>query len=112
MFVVCKKPKKCSTKINPKKLISILNNHLLFNLVIVKAKKAFHKKSKNIVTLTAVRPPARFGAIKLKGSKENPKIASEPADTVNPASSAAPPKAPDTFTPLTANWKPPISYEL
>ncbi len=29
----------------------------------------FHKKSKNIVTLTAVRPPARFGAIKLKGSK-------------------------------------------
>ena len=42
----------------------------------------------------------------------NPKIASEPADTVNPASSAAPPKAPDTFTPLTENWKPPISDEL
>ena len=26
----------------------------------------FHKKYKNIVTLTAVRPPARFGAIKVK----------------------------------------------
>ena len=29
----------------------------------------FHKKNKNIVTLTAVRPPARFGAIKLSGNK-------------------------------------------
>lgn len=28
----------------------------------------FHKKSKKLVTLTAVRPPARFGALKLKGS--------------------------------------------
>ena len=28
-----------------------------------------HKKNKNLVTLTAVRPPARFGAIKVKGSK-------------------------------------------
>ncbi len=28
----------------------------------------FHKKNKKMVTLTAVRPPARFGAIKLKGS--------------------------------------------
>ena len=27
----------------------------------------FHKKNKKLVTLTAVRPPARFGAIKLKG---------------------------------------------
>jgi glucose-1-phosphate cytidylyltransferase len=27
----------------------------------------FHKQSKNIATLTAVRPPARFGALKLKG---------------------------------------------
>ena len=26
----------------------------------------FHKKNKKIVTLTAVRPPARFGAIKIK----------------------------------------------
>ena len=31
----------------------------------------FHIKNKNYVTLTAVRPPARFGAIKIKGSKVN-----------------------------------------
>ena len=29
----------------------------------------FHKKTKNFVTLTAVRPPARFGAIKLHGNR-------------------------------------------
>ena len=29
----------------------------------------FHLKSKSTVTLTAVRPPARFGAIKIKGNK-------------------------------------------
>ena len=29
----------------------------------------FHKKNKKIVTVTAVRPPARFGALKLKGNK-------------------------------------------
>ena len=29
----------------------------------------FHKKNKKLVTLTAVRPPARFGALKLQGSK-------------------------------------------
>ena len=29
----------------------------------------FHKKNKKIATLTAVRPPARFGAIKIKGSQ-------------------------------------------
>ncbi len=29
----------------------------------------FHKKSKKLVTLTAVRPPARFGALKIKGGK-------------------------------------------
>ena len=28
----------------------------------------FHNKNKKKVTLTAVRPPARFGAIKLKGN--------------------------------------------
>ena len=28
-----------------------------------------HKKGKKLVTLTAVRPPARFGAIKIKGEK-------------------------------------------
>ena len=27
----------------------------------------FHKKNKKLVTLTAVRPPARFGVLKLKG---------------------------------------------
>ena len=29
----------------------------------------FHKKTKSITTLTAVRPTARFGAIKIKGKK-------------------------------------------
>ena len=29
----------------------------------------FHKRNKKLVTLTAVRPPARFGAIKFKGNK-------------------------------------------
>ena len=29
----------------------------------------FHKTNKKLVTLTAVRPPARFGAIKLNGNK-------------------------------------------
>ena len=28
----------------------------------------FHKKNKKLVTLTAVRPPARFGALKLNGN--------------------------------------------
>ena len=28
----------------------------------------FHKKSKRMITLTAVRPPARFGALKIKGN--------------------------------------------
>ena len=31
----------------------------------------FHKKNKAIATLTAVRPPARFGVIKLSGNKVN-----------------------------------------
>ena len=31
----------------------------------------FHKKNKKLVTLTAVRPPARFGALKLKGRHVN-----------------------------------------
>ena len=31
----------------------------------------FHKKNKKLVTLTAVRPPARFGVIKLKGQNVN-----------------------------------------
>ena len=28
----------------------------------------FHKKNKKLVTLTAVRPPARFGALKIRGN--------------------------------------------
>ena len=28
----------------------------------------FHRRNKNLITLTAVRPPSRFGAIKLKGN--------------------------------------------
>ena len=31
----------------------------------------FHKKNKKLVTLTAVRPPARFGAIKIKNNLVN-----------------------------------------
>jgi glucose-1-phosphate cytidylyltransferase len=31
----------------------------------------FHKKNKKLVTLTAVRPPARFGAIKIKNNYVN-----------------------------------------
>tara|TARA_B110001454_G_scaffold208228_1_gene220494 strand:- start:405 stop:1103 length:699 start_codon:yes stop_codon:yes gene_type:complete len=31
----------------------------------------FHKKNKKIFTLTAVRPPARFGAIKIRGNYVN-----------------------------------------
>ena len=30
---------------------------------------SFHKKNKKMITLTAVRPPARFGALKLKGNR-------------------------------------------
>ena len=29
----------------------------------------FHKQKKNLMTLTAVRPPARFGAIKIQGKR-------------------------------------------
>ena len=31
----------------------------------------FHKRNKKLLTLTAVRPPARFGAIKITGSRVN-----------------------------------------
>ena len=31
----------------------------------------FHLKKKKLITLTAVRPPARFGAIKLEGNHVN-----------------------------------------
>ena len=29
----------------------------------------FHKKNKKLLTISAVRPPARFGAIKITGNK-------------------------------------------
>ncbi|MDC0513620.1 sugar phosphate nucleotidyltransferase [Pelagibacteraceae bacterium] len=32
---------------------------------------SFHKKNKKIATLTAVRPPARFGALKISGNNVN-----------------------------------------
>jgi len=35
----------------------------------IKSLIKFHKKNKAFVTLTAVRPPARFGTIKIKGKK-------------------------------------------
>ena len=35
----------------------------------IKKLLSFHKKNKNFVTLTAVRPPARFGGIKIDGTK-------------------------------------------
>jgi glucose-1-phosphate cytidylyltransferase len=40
-----------------------LSNVNLKNLI------KFHKKNRKIMTLTAVRPPARFGAIKIKNNK-------------------------------------------
>ena len=42
-----------------------LSNVNLLNLI------KFHKRKKKIATLTAVRPPARFGAIKINGSQVN-----------------------------------------
>ena len=59
-----------------KRLKKFLNNESFFltygdgvsNLNIKKLLN-FHKKNKSTVTLTAVRPPARFGAIKIKGKK-------------------------------------------
>ena len=59
-----------------KRLKKYLNNERFFltygdgvsNLNIKKLLN-FHLKSKSTVTLTAVRPPARFGAIKIKGNK-------------------------------------------
>ena len=35
----------------------------------IKKLHKFHIKNQSIATLTAVRPPARFGAIKITGSK-------------------------------------------
>tara|TARA_B100000941_G_scaffold76741_1_gene52329 strand:- start:1090 stop:1773 length:684 start_codon:yes stop_codon:yes gene_type:complete len=35
----------------------------------IKKLMSYHQRNKNIATLTAVRPPARFGAIKINGNK-------------------------------------------
>ena len=59
-----------------KRLKKIINNetfHLTYGdgLSNVNLKKLvnFHKKNKKIATLTAVRPPARFGAVKIKNTR-------------------------------------------
>jgi len=59
-----------------KRLKKFLNNETfmltygdgLSNVDLTKLIK-FHKNNKKLVTMTAVRPPARFGAIKFKGNK-------------------------------------------
>ncbi len=58
-----------------KRLKKFLKNETFFltygdgvSNVNIKRLMKFHLKSKKIVTLTAVRPPARFGALKLKGN--------------------------------------------
>ena len=40
---------------------------------------------------------------------EKPKTVEPPAETVKPASAAAPPDAPETVAPSTDHWNPPIS---
>jgi len=58
-----------------KRLKKFLKNETFFltygdgvSNVNIKSLMKFHLKNKKIVTLTAVRPPARFGALKLKGN--------------------------------------------
>ncbi len=59
-----------------KRMKKILGNETFFltygdgiSNVNIKKLKKFHKSKNKMVTLTAVRPPARFGALKLKGNK-------------------------------------------
>ena len=59
-----------------KRLKKHLNNERFFltygdgvSNINIKKLLNFHKKNKGIATLTAVRPPARFGAIKIQGTK-------------------------------------------
>ena len=68
--------KKTMTGGRIKKLKKILNNKRFLLTygdglcnVNIKNLVKFHVKNKNIVTLTAVRPPARFGGIKISKSK-------------------------------------------
>ncbi|MAU58248.1 MAG: glucose-1-phosphate cytidylyltransferase [Flavobacteriaceae bacterium] len=65
--------KKTMTGGRLKRLKKILNNETFLmtygdglSNVNIKKLLSFHKRNKRLVTLTAVRPPARFGAIKLK----------------------------------------------
>ena len=58
-----------------KKLKSIIGNNTFMmtygdgvSNVNLKKLVNFHKKNKKLITMTAVRPPARFGAIKLSGN--------------------------------------------
>ena len=59
-----------------KKLQPLLKNQTFFltygdglSNVNIKKLLQFHKKNKKLATLTTVRPPARFGAVKLYGNK-------------------------------------------
>jgi len=59
-----------------KRLSKILNNESFLltygdgvSNVNIKNLVKFHKKKRNLVTLTAVRPPARFGGVRISGSK-------------------------------------------
>ena len=59
-----------------KRLSKILNNESFLltygdgvSNVNIKNLVKFHKEKKNLVTLTAVRPPARFGGVRISGSK-------------------------------------------
>ena len=39
---------------------------MVYQVSILKSLKKFHEKNKKIVTVTAVRPPARFGELLIK----------------------------------------------
>jgi glucose-1-phosphate cytidylyltransferase len=56
--------KRLDKYINPDELFMVTYGDGVSN-VNLKKLLSFHKKSKKLVTLTAVRPPARFGAIKI-----------------------------------------------
>jgi glucose-1-phosphate cytidylyltransferase len=71
--------KKTMTGGRLKKMQNLFGKHETFMItygdglsnVNIKKLLTFHKKNKKLVTLTAVRPPARFGVIKLKGNFVN-----------------------------------------
>lgn len=71
--------KKTMTGGRLKKMKNILGKNETFMMtygdglsnVNIKKLLTFHKKNKKLVTLTAVRPPARFGVVKIKGNLVN-----------------------------------------